>query len=116
MAMHDVVLDALMFSCVKAGAWYELVVPRQRQDYVFGDYICYREFENGRYSSAEPLTFRITSVSTHYADLTRIPPGFFLIAFEPIPPVVNPPVQQFVPIPKDRRIPATPRPPTRWPF
>jgi hypothetical protein len=53
------------------------------------------------------------TVATHYADMSRIPPGFFLIGFEPIPPVVNPPVHQYVPVAKGARIPATPRPKAR---
>ena len=50
------------------------------------------------------------------ADRSTIPFGCFLISFEPVPPIANPPVIQYTPIPKDNRLPAMPRPQTRWPF
>jgi hypothetical protein len=117
MATFDIAIAPLMFAAIKTGAWTEVVCPRQREDFKHGDVLCFREVDaSSRYTDAPPIVYRITSVANHFSDDSRIPSGFYLVGFEPIPPVVNPPVHQYTPIAKDARIPATPRPPTRWPF
>ena len=107
-----------MFSAIRTGSWREVVAPKQREDFKISDLVSFFEFDEGasRYTNSPSLTFRIISVATHFSDMMRIPHGFFLITFEAIPPVVNPPVTQFIPIAKDARIPVTPRPQSRWPY
>src|SRR5438105_1121218 len=71
-----------------------------------GDKVTFREFNDAaaRYTNTPPITFKIVTVTDHYSDRSTIPFGCFLLHFEPIPPVVNPPVVQYVLVPKDKRI------------
>jgi len=118
MATHDLPISPLMFSAIRTGAWNEIVAPRGGEDYQIGGILCFREWSENHYTDSPPIVYRITSVATHYADMTRIPHGFFLVAFEPIPPVHNAPVHEFIPVAKVARnaIPATPRKQSRWPY
>ena len=120
MATHDVKVCPLMFSAIKRGSWKELIVPRQREDMTQSDIIAFHEYDEraNRYTDAKPLTVRLNGpVLGHSNDKSRIPFGFFLISFELVADAENPPpVQQFVPQAKDARIPAMPRPQSRWPY
>jgi hypothetical protein len=118
MGVHDVQVAPMLFRCIKDGTWNELVIPVKGESVVEGGIVTFREFNDdaARYTNAEPLTFRIVKVASRFADLSRIPFGCVLIQFEKIAPAHNPPVIQYTPIPKDRRLPAAPRPPTRWPL
>jgi hypothetical protein len=120
MAMHDVAVGALMFRCISDGAWSELIVPRQRQDFIAGDFVCFREFDDAasRYTGAMPITFKILTVADHNSDRSTIPWGCFLIAFEPIPPAHTTPPAQYVPKSKDARVATrtTPRLTRTWPL
>jgi hypothetical protein len=118
MSVHDIRVSTFMFRCLKDGTWCECVAPKTGEDFKIGDVACCREFDEValRYGSSPPLVFRITRVATHFSDLSRIPRGFYLVGFEPIEPIANPPVVEYQRVAKDNRLPATPRAPTRWPF
>jgi hypothetical protein len=120
MAVHDVQVAPLLFRCISDGTWQELVIPQKGEAIVQGDLACFREFNDdaARYTNTPPITYKIVKVASHYSDMTRIPFGCVLISFEKIPPTHNAPVHEFIPVAKVARnaIPATPRPPTRWPF
>jgi hypothetical protein len=119
MATHDVKVCPLMFSAIKSGSWKALIVGRESQDMTQGDIICFHEYDEraNRYTNAEPLTVRIVApVLGHGNDWERIPFGCFLIAFELVADAENPPVVQYVPVAKDARLSAMPRPKARWPF
>ena len=83
-----------MFVAIKHGTVNEIVTPKFHYDFALGDLVCFREFDecSNHFTSATPVMARILHVSSHYADLSRIPSGHYLVSFVPLKPAASVPV------------------------
>ena len=91
---HDLPVCTLMFVAIAHGAADEIVTPKFHYDFAIGDNVCFREYDecSNRFTRATPVMARILHVSSHYADLSRIPWGNYLVSFAPLKAAASVPV------------------------